>query len=53
VLDNTLNIYNNIRKTISGSLYQLDDTHWNEKATKIIASEIAKNEKLQLAIRKK
>lgn len=38
---NTLEIYNNYRKTNSDLLYHLDDTHWNSKATDLVSKEIA------------
>jgi len=37
---NTLEIYNEYRKTSDKYLYHFDDTHWNANATKIIAEEI-------------
>ena len=39
---NTLGIYNNYRKTHQSILYHTDDTHWNVKATDLIATQIAK-----------
>jgi alginate O-acetyltransferase complex protein AlgJ len=37
---NTLEIYNEYRKTSNMLLYHLDDTHWNANATKIVSKEI-------------
>jgi alginate O-acetyltransferase complex protein AlgJ len=39
---NTLEIYNNYRKSNTDLLYHLDDTHWNSNATELISKEIAK-----------
>lgn len=38
---NTLEIYNNYRKTNTALLYHLDDTHWNSNAAELISKEIA------------
>lgn len=37
---NTLNVYNNYRKTNNKLLYHLDDSHWNPNATELISKEI-------------
>jgi alginate O-acetyltransferase complex protein AlgJ len=37
---NTLEIYNEYRKTSNSLLYHYDDTHWNANATRIISKEI-------------
>lgn len=39
---NTLQIYNDYRKTNKHLLYHLDDTHWNSNATELISNEIVK-----------
>jgi len=39
---NTLRIYNDYRKKNRNLLYHTDDTHWNVNATKLMATEIAK-----------
>lgn len=39
---NTLQIYNDYRKTNKQLLYHLDDTHWNSNATELISNEIIK-----------
>jgi hypothetical protein len=37
---NSLNIYNEYRKTSNELLYHLDDTHWNPKAVTLISNQI-------------
>ncbi len=46
---NTLSIYNSLRSSIP-MLYKPEDTHWNEKATTIMADEIVKHPVLQKMI---
>lgn len=38
---NTLNLYNDYRKSNNQLLYHLDDTHWNENATELVSTHIA------------
>lgn len=38
---NSLEIYNKYRKTSTDLLYQIDDSHWNSNAIKLISDEIA------------
>ena len=38
---NTLQLYNNYRKSHNKLLYHLDDTHWNANAVKLVSKEIA------------
>lgn len=42
---NTLQIYNDFRKSSETLLYHNDDTHWNINATRLIAAEIAEEYK--------
>jgi hypothetical protein len=37
---NTLGLYNDYRKTHSEVLYQPDDSHWNPRATELVAEEL-------------
>ena len=49
---NTLSIYNGLRSSVP-VLYKPDDTHWNAKATTIIAEEIVKHPVLQKMLQAK
>jgi hypothetical protein len=39
---NTIELYNNYRKSSVKLLYHLDDTHWNSTATELVATELMK-----------